>query len=310
MYDHELDARIDRIAHPQCGAFNLDQVRAAGGTDQAAAHRVELGRWFRLGPAVLALAASKGTFERQCWAAVLGEPVAAVGGFSAAVLRSFRGFTPGRPEIVVPPSGNARSPLARVHRYDAAAVSTVRGLRVTTAAQTVFDLAPRITVDRLEATVDDLLLTGRLTMDELEERLAVYETSRRAGLPVLRSVIGDRRVDALTPAVSELERRGDRILRRLRGRPRVLTEVSFPWLQGGFGRVDRYLPDDAILVEFDSRRWHARLADFDKDRWRDNQAIAAGVAPLRFTWLHVTRRPAEVLAIIEETRRVRRSRAA
>jgi hypothetical protein len=73
MYDHELDARIERIARKQCGAFSLEQLRSAGGDDDTAAHRVSIGRWIRLAPAVLALTSFPGTFERQCWASVLGE---------------------------------------------------------------------------------------------------------------------------------------------------------------------------------------------------------------------------------------------
>lgn len=310
MYDHELDRRIDAIARRQGGAFNLDQLRTAGGDDDAALHRISIGRWVRLAPAVLAVASYPGTFERQCWAAVLGEPAAALGGLTAAHVRGFHGFNPGRPEIVVPPNGNARSPIATVHRYESPAVSTVRGLSVTTPAQTLFDVAPRISVQRLERVVDDELLRGRLTVEALDERLSFYAQTRRAGLPIMRSIVADRRAEGPTPSVSELERRGDRILRRLRGRPAIVAEAGFSWLDGGTARVDRYLPDCGIIVEFDGRRWHARVRDFDKDRWRDNEAAAAGLVVLRFTWTHIISRPREVLAIIEDTRRARATRAA
>ena len=310
MYDHALDGRVSRIARRQCGAFSLDQLRTAGGNEDMALHRIALGRWVRLAPSVLAVASFAGTFERQCWAAVLGEPVAAVGVFAAAPLLGFRGFRPGRPEIVVPTAANARSPIAVVHRYEAPALTTVRGLKVTTRAQTLFDLAPKVSVQRLESTVDDELLRKRLSVDDLEERLAVYQHTRRAGLPVMRSVVEMRRADGWMPAASELERRGDRILRRLSGRPIIVAEASFPWLKAGAGRVDRYLSEEGIIVEFDGRRWHARLDDFDSDRWRDNQSLAAGLVTLRFTWTHLTTRPSEVLGLIESTRRSRRTNAA
>lgn len=310
MYNHELDRRINEIARRQANAFSLEQLRRAGGDDDAAQHRIAIGRWIRLAPAVLAIASSAGTLERQCWAAVLGEPVARVGGLAAGHLLGFHDFNPCRPEIVVPTEGNARSPIAVVHRYEAPAVTTVRGLPVTTPAQTLFDIAPRISVERLERVVDDELLRGRLTPEALDERLSFYEGTRRAGLPVMRSIIADRRADGPSPSVSDLERRGDRILKRLAGHPVVRAEVSFPWLMAGAGRVDRHLPDEGIIVEFDGRRWHARLRDFDTDRWRDNQAAAAGLVTLRFTWTHITSRPREVLTIIEDTRRVRSRRAA
>src|SRR5439155_12396545 len=133
---------------------------------------------------------------------------------------------------------------------------------------------------------------------------------RRPGLPVLRLLIEERRAGAPAPPVSELERLGDRVLRRLSGSPVIIREASFPWLDRGNGRVDRYLPGEGIIVEYDGRRWHARVESFEKDRWRDNQAVAAGLSVLRFTWAHVTLRPRDVLAVIEQTRRIRSRRAA
>lgn len=306
MYDHQLDRRIDRIAQKQCGAFSLEQLRAAGGGPNAAGYRIQLGRWIPLAPSVLAVASFAPTFERQCWAGVLGEPDASVGALSAAYLLGFPDFRPGRLELVVPPRSNARNGIARIHRYAGAKVTKRRGLPITTPAQTAFDIASRVGIDRLERAIDDQLLSGRMTLDDLEDRLTAYAESRRAGLPVMRVLVEERRAGGLGPAVSELERLGDRVLRRLAGRPTVVAEASFPWLDRGKGRVDRFLPDEGVIVEFDGRRWHARVKSFDADRWRDNQAAAAGLVVLRFTWAHLTLRPRDVLGIIEQTRRVRR----
>jgi very-short-patch-repair endonuclease len=41
------------------------------------------------------------------------------------------------------------------------------------------------------------------------------------------------------------------------------------------------------------------VRDFDRDLWRTNEAIARGWRVLRFTWVHVTASPDEVLATIE-----------
>lgn len=305
MYDHELDRRVDLLAAKQAGAFNLRQVRAAGGGPNAASARIQLGVWLQLGPEVFATASSRGTYLRQCWAAVLGEREAWVGAFAAATFQGVPDFRPGRPEIVVPPGSNARSGLARVHRYAGAAVTTLRGLPITTPAQTIFDVAARVSVDRLERGIDHLLLEGRMSVADLDDRLTTFVDSRRPGLPILRLLISERRADGFSPPMSELERLGDRILKRLSGRPTVQREVSFSWLRGGAGRVDRFLPDSGIIIEFDGRRWHTRVQDFDADRWRDNEAAAAGLVVLRFTWAHVKLRPRDVLAVIERTRRAR-----
>ena len=306
MYDHEMDGRVERLGRIQCGAFNHEQALRAGATDDMISVRLRLGIWLRLESGVYAVASYPGSFHRQCWAAVLGQPDAAVAGFAAAHLLGFTGFSPGRSEIVVPPTGNARSRLARVHRCERPAVVKVQGLRITSRAQTVFDIAARVAVDRLERTIDEEILAKRLAVADLEERISTYDGALRAGLRVMRSLIAERRATGFTPPASELERRADRILKRLRGRPLVIAEASFPWLLGGTGRVDRYLPDEGIIIEFDGRRWHARVADFDRDRWRDAQALAEGLAPLRFSYAQVTTRPIEVLDVIE---RVRQSRA-
>jgi hypothetical protein len=308
MYDHDFDRRIERLARRQCGAFSHAQALQAGGSDPMLRVRLQTSQLVRLDAGVYALASYPGSFHRQCWASVLGNPGAGVAGLAAAHLLGFPGFAPGRPEIVVAPGGNARSTLATVRRYESPAMTTMDHLRITTPAQTLFDIAPRVVVDRLERTIDDLLLTRRLTVDDLDERLAFYDGARRAGLRVMRPLIAERRVEGFTPPASELERRADRIIRRLRGKPVVVAEATFPWLDRGRGRVDRYLPAEGVLLEFDGRRWHARVADFDRDRWRDAQAMAAGLVPMRFTYSHVTTRPAEVLETIERTRRARTGR--
>ena len=310
MFDHSFDRRIEMLARRQCGAFSHAQVIRTGGSDEMLATRIRTGQFLRLDAAVYTLASYPGSFHRQCWAAVLGTPDAAVGGLAAAHLLAFAGFAPGRPEIVVGPTGNARSAIAVVRRYESPALTTVDGLAITTPAQTLFDIASRVTIDRLERTVDDLLVARRITVDELDERLAFYDGTRRAGMRVMRPLIAERRAEGFVPPASELERRADRIVRRLEGKPRVEVEASFAWLDRGRGRVDRYLPDEGIILEFDGRRWHTRVADFDRDRWRDAQAVAAGLVPLRFTYADVTTRPAEVLEVIERTRRVRRRRSA
>jgi very-short-patch-repair endonuclease len=310
MYDHDVDRRIERMGRRQCGAFNHQQALDAGASDDMISVRLRLGVWLHLESGVYAVASYPGSFERQCWAAVLGQPQAAVAGFAAAHLLGFRDYSPGRPEVVVPPAGNARSPSALVHRYESPVLVKVGGLKMTSRAQTIFDIASRVGVARLERTVDDEIVSKRMTVADLEERLAAYDGTRRKGLRVMRLLIADRRAEGFIPPASELERRADRIVRRLRGKPRVVREASFPWLQHGAGRVDRYLPDEGIIVEFDGRRWHTRVADFDRDRWRDAQAIAEGLAPLRFTYAHVTTQPAEVLDVIERARRSHGRRAA
>jgi very-short-patch-repair endonuclease len=56
-----------------------------------------------------------------------------------------------------------------------------------------------------------------------------------------------------------------------------------------------------LIIEVDGRRWHTRVRDFERDLWRTNQAVAHGYRVLRFTWVHFTESPDEVIATIERT---------
>lgn len=205
----------------------------------------------------------------------------------------------------MPPSSNARSALAAIHRFDGAAVTRLNGLPITTIAQTVFDVAATSPRFELETAVDDLVLTRRLEIPALEERLAYYEGARRAGLPKMRPLIADRTENGYVPRESELERRVARLLAKLRGHPTIARQQPFPWRSKKPGRLDFWIPDDRMLLEADSRRWHARLRDFDEDRRRDMEAMAHGIRPLRVTWLHVTVEAKETLALVETVRAFR-----
>jgi len=55
-----------------------------------------------------------------------------------------------------------------------------------------------------------------------------------------------------------------------------------------------------LIIEADGRSWHARVAAFETDRWRDNQAAAHGLRVQRFTYTMLRHRPDEVVAIIEQ----------
>jgi very-short-patch-repair endonuclease len=63
--------------------------------------------------------------------------------------------------------------------------------------------------------------------------------------------------------------------------------------------VDGLVPAWGLILEADGRTWHARVRDFETDRWRDNQAAAHGLRVQRFTYAHLRYRVDEVVAIIE-----------
>jgi very-short-patch-repair endonuclease len=238
---------------------------------------------------------------RQYKAAELTIKGAAIAGLAAAKLHGFDDFRTARPEIVVPYTSKTRTPLAVVHRSTGVPTVTVKGIRVTSVAQTLFDLTPRVPLRRLERAMDGALLEGSVKLEQLLERSAAFERSRRPGIALWRGLVNERSDDAWIPLESELEAALWPILVALPGAPTVLRQVAMPWWKPGEGRVDTLLPEWRTIVEADGRRWHARVRDFDADRWRDNVAQANGYRVLRFTYLHITERPAEVRDLIVQT---------
>jgi very-short-patch-repair endonuclease len=303
MASFDLDHDAAVLARRQHGVLSWIQAQRLGFTSRMVSTRLGSRAWVRLAPGVYALRTSEGTFLRQCWAAVLATPGAVVGGLAAAAVLGLTDFRPCHPELVVPRTTRHRNALAAVHRYDGACTTEVRRLPVTTVAQTLCDIAPRVSVLKLERALDDHLLSQRGPPDlsPFEERVAFYQRSRRPGIATLAALVTERQPGGWQPPASELERRLWRLLRRLTGRPRLVRQAPFPWRDAIDGRFDILIPDWRTIVEGDSRRWHARVRDFDRDRWRDNEAIAHGLRPLRFTWAHITQRPKEVLDLVGRT---------
>ncbi len=310
MNTHDVDRAVEKIARRQHFAFSRTQVVECGASSDMIDHRLQTGTWVRLEASVYALACGPPTYLRQYKAAELGSPGAAVAGLAAAVLHGLPDFRTVRPEIIRPPHTNNRSQLATVHRSIYIETTTVKGIRVTSLRQTLFDVARQGRLDRLERAVDDALLTNRLTLDDLDDWLAVLGNTRKPSLPTMRALIAERRADGWAAPESELEAVLLRVLARLPSRPALLRQAPLPWRPAERGRVDVLIPTWQTIVEADGRRWHARVGDFDADRWRDAQAVANGYRVLRFTWLHLTQRADEVVELVEQTGRVARGAAA
>jgi Protein of unknown function (DUF559) len=94
-------------------------------------------------------------------------------------------------------------------------------------------------------------------------------------------------------AHSLLEYRYDRDVEHAHGLPSAGRQVRFVTPEGSRGRRDRYYEKYRLIIELDGRRYHL---DEGRDRRRDNHAIAAGDATLRYGWDDVTRHPCATAA--------------
>ena len=297
----EIDRRIEALAGKQFGAFSRQQAFALGASERFVQRRLLERHWLRPVPAVFVVASSQGTWKRQCKVAELSVDEAALAGRAAAALHDLPGFRPGHVELVVPVNSFCTHPFATLHRYAGAKLTIVDGMRVTTIPQTVFDLASRVCPWVLERAMDDALLAKKVAIAEFQERLEFYYGARRPGLPRIRPLVLERLKDGWTPPESELEALLLKMLERVPSCPKLIRQAALPWRSARPGRVDVLIPNHRLIIEADGRRWHARFADFDRDRWRDNQATAHGFRVLHFTWVHLHDLAADSLEVVNQT---------
>lgn len=298
--------RIARCAMRQHGVFSASQARASGFDKHAVARRLASKAWIQLDYRVFGLPSAAATWERQMWIALLSRPAAVVGGRAAAHMHGFKGFKRTKPVIVVPGSANARSQIAQVVRsehFDELEVERVRGMPVTSIAETLLLLAGELSNSRLEEVLDDLILSGRVEAGDLMPVLDRERGRRRRGSVFYRGLVEDRLADAPHHDSNYLER----VLARLLG------EVSLPqWsLEHPFtlgdraSRVDVFIHEWRLVIEADGRNIHARRIAFETDRRRDNELAMQGIQVIRLTHKMLTEDPLQCLNTILAVGRVR-----
>ena len=160
----------------------------------------------------------------------------------------------------------------RLHEAD---VVVVDGLRVASAATALLDIA----ADGDTSTVDNALLTRRVTITELDDALSRYP--RRRGAPEAR-----RLFDALrSGARSEAERTATALFdaHGITGWT-ANTEVL------GY-LLDFVFREARLVVEIDGFAFHRDAKAFQRDRTKRNALLADGWRVLNFTWDDITRRP-------------------
>ncbi|MBA3300292.1 MAG: DUF559 domain-containing protein [Thermoleophilaceae bacterium] len=166
-----------------------------------------------------------------------------------------------------------------------------RGIPVTTPADTLIDIAPRLTAIELERAIND---ADRLDLVHPKGLHAALESMPpRPGVGIVRALL-HRQLFTLTD--SDLEIFFLPIAKRA-GLPRTRTRARV----NGF-KVDFFWPELGLVVETDGGRFHRTPAQQTRDRLRDQTHFAAGLVPLRFTHWQVRYEPSHVQRILEAAR--------
>lgn len=150
-------------------------------------------------------------------------------------------------------NGGRIKPDLKVHCAPVEAVAEVAGLRLTTPARTIVDVARTVPFEAAVVAGDALVRTYGVTADELEAELEAAK--HRHGVHPARHVI--RFLDPHCASVGESR---SRVMFRRLGVPVPQSQGEVFTSQGtSLGRVDFWFGNSGVLGEFDGRARHGRL---------------------------------------------------
>ncbi len=265
------------LAAGQHGVITRAQLTAAGLDKDAIQRRLDDGRLVTLHSSVYALAGSPDTFDRKVRAAFFAAgPGAVISHRSAAALLGL-GAAPTAIEVSVPRKRRPRFKTVTVYRVGLPRWHVVPGygVKVTSRARTMCDLAGVLTRDELEATLDRALARRGVDLGEVE---LVLESLPRnaAGAGVLRALIAARAAGRAR-AESELEVALHRFLRRHRIRGWE------PQLRIAGCRVDVGFVAEKLALQLDSFLHHSSRSDWALDHTRNAKLVQEGWRALPVT---------------------------
>jgi very-short-patch-repair endonuclease len=279
------DRAVAALAGRQHGMVSYAQLGAAGLTPRAIERRVEAGRLHRVHRRVYAVGhAAQTPLGREAAALLACGPGTVLSHRTAgAVWGVVKGPRTGVEVTVVGRDCGSRPGVThrRVRRIESADLRVRSGLPLTGPARTLLDLGAIASARALRRAVNEALVLRLVDEDDL---WAVLERCRgRRGAPQLRQLLAAGRGQSLTR--SEAERRLLDVL-EVRGLRAPETNV----------RVGRYEVDllwraERLVVEVDGYAFHATRAAFERDRVRDAELQASGLAVVRVTWRQIVDHP-------------------
>jgi hypothetical protein len=275
-----IEAAIASLAGEQRGYVTRRQLLELGLRSDAISYRQEAGRLLPVHAGVYAVGHQRTLPQDKAFAAILAcGPGAVLSHATAATVWGiYRRWT--TPFHVTVATARRREGIhvhrAKLHTRD---LDRQLGLPVTSPSRTLFDNAPELTDKALTRAVNDLLRGHFLVLEDLAA--TVERHPRHPAAPRLREF-----VEASTgPTASEFEDAFTAFCRRFSlPQPLCNTKVA------GF-EVDAYFPEQQVIVELDSWRFHSSRSSFESDRERDATMLALGIVTVRITWKRLTDSP-------------------
>jgi len=249
---------VHRFAARQGGHITRAQLYESGVAKRTVTDWIASGRLIRVYRGVYAVGHLQSDPINRGHAALLaGGDRCALAGACGLVLWGIWKRWPPRFEIVI--AEDRRPSGLTVHHSKmllAGDINEVQGLRVTSAARTLLDMAPRLSESQLTRAVNDLQFRDLLTNEQLQD--VVERNSHHAGAPLLRPLI---EIAQPEPTRSELE---DAFLKLVYGHDLPVPQINVHIC--GY-RVDAHYPAHRLIIELDG--WKAHRKKFVSDRRQD-----------------------------------------
>ncbi|HEX3735601.1 MAG TPA: DUF559 domain-containing protein [Solirubrobacterales bacterium] len=211
---------------------------------------------------------------------------------SAAALWGLRDHWPRLIDVTVPCEAGRKLSDIRPHRcrYPAAEeIDVHRDVRCTTPSRTMVDCAASLSLGSIRRMVERAAVLKLFDIAALDA--ALHRATGRRGIPALRAVLEDWRVDGTeAPDVHSLFEA--RLLPLI-----VAADLPHPrcnaikHVEGRRFELDFLWEAQRLVVETDGEGSHGTPVAFRRDRQRDQILIAAGYRVARLAWDHVTKEP-------------------
>ncbi len=290
-----LDSLTAELASRQHGYVKRRQLLEIGLGPRAIKYRIQVGRLIPVYAGVYAVGHLPTLPRDRAFGALLAcGPGAVLSHGSAATLWGI--FRRWETPFEVTARSARRRPGIHVHRakLTRADVTTQLGIRVTSPARTVLDIAPRVTDATLTRAVNEQRLANHLRIEPLADLLR--RCPRHPGTKRLIPFV--ETADNATRSMFE------RSYRAFAERFGLLQPLVNVFVAGR--EVDIYFEKERVIVELDGYQFHSSKDRFRRDRANDAEALALDILTVRVTMDRLERTPekeAERMHQILERRR-------
>jgi hypothetical protein len=297
-----MKAQATCLAAGQDGLLTHNQLRCCGYSNDQIDRLVATRQLERLERELYAVAGAPKTKRQAIRAAVLAaEPNGVASHRCAPEVWGLPGFTNQPVEVSIPHGCDHEFKLGKLHQsclLPEEHVTVVNGIRVTTPARMLFDLAADLTWKRLERAANSALAMRLVTVVDLRRMLNELGKRGRPGTRRFRLLV-EKLERARGHAESGLED-DFLILVTDAGLPEPRLQVDFYDDDGFIGRVDSVWGPQLVIAEVDSDWLHTAPLDEEADALRDKRLRALGYEVVRCSEHQIRRRPEYVVRTLRE----------